>query len=141
MTGEPFSAYLGKVLKTIIGLSNAKNYRLAYTNIICCVPYTELKKIKPPSKIEINACNQRLIDYIELVQPKLIISVGKEAYKHIPKTLPIVKINNLTFIYKSNNHTYKYNLAETISIINNGISQHVEKNKDTLGIRKLIENL
>lgn len=51
--------------------------RYAFTNLICCVPVDdEGNKQGAPPKPSIEACSPRLIEFIEICQPRLIICVG-----------------------------------------------------------------
>ncbi len=54
------------------------NYRLAWANLVCCIPREEdgAKTIEP-SNDDIESCKPRLEEFIEIAQPKLIVCVGK----------------------------------------------------------------
>ncbi len=78
--GEPFVGPAGKLLDNMlaaIGLAREKN--LFITNVIKCHP----PEGRHPSAPEITSCAPYLERQIKLVQPKLIIALGKVAADHL----------------------------------------------------------
>lgn len=61
--------------------------RLAFTNVVCCIPIDENgKKALEPEIEHAKACAPRLIEFVDKVaQPKLVILVGKYAAKYVKK--------------------------------------------------------
>jgi len=54
------------------------------TNIISCIPLNENGDTRVPKKGEIEACSPRLVEFIKIVKPKLIVTLGKVAKKNLP---------------------------------------------------------
>lgn len=59
--------------------------RMAFTNIICCLPLDEeRRKVKRPPHESVMACRPRLETFInEFARPRLIVAVGREASDYI----------------------------------------------------------
>jgi uracil-DNA glycosylase family 4 len=91
MTGLPFQGDAGKVLDRF--LDNMKLDRrtdLYITNVVCCRPTMEVMDERtgeirldnrPPNKAEREACRPRLLETVYLVDPMIIIAVGKVPYQ------------------------------------------------------------
>ena len=89
--GQPFVGPAGRLLDDIIKASVPGctemskdgctevwccNYRIAFTNLVCCIPVTGGDKNEPPLE-SIKACAPRLVEFMVLCRPKLIVTVGK----------------------------------------------------------------
>ena len=90
--GKPFVGPAGKLLDQLIRDSIPDNYRLAFTNLIACIPLDENGvKVKEPHKEHIEACSTRLQETFDLAKPSAVVMVGKLSEKWVPKL-----INKLT---------------------------------------------
>ncbi len=78
--GRPFvgktGELLGKIIETTLGLTREDVY---ITNIVQCRPPLD----RPPEKEEIEKCMPFLLKQIELVNPKIIITLGATAYQYL----------------------------------------------------------
>jgi len=78
--GLPFIGPAGKLLDSQIAeaLENADKHelRLCFTNLVCCIPKEGGIKIGEPSKEHIDACRQRLEEFMFLCDPRLVVAVG-----------------------------------------------------------------
>ena len=96
--GSPFVGPAGKVLDQIIGKAlyisgNGDRMILsAFTNLVGCIPLREGEKMEPRTE-SIIACAPRLLEMIEMCDPKLVVAVGSLSEKWLPKILP----ESLTF--------------------------------------------
>lgn len=95
--GRPFVGPAGKLLDYIVkeampleyadGEYNpptGPKYTTAFTNLVACIPLDEDHiKTAEPSRDCIKACELRLVEFVRLCQPKLIVLVGALAKKHI----------------------------------------------------------
>ena len=104
-TGRFFEKFLNKFEYSVYPGNNC----VYHTEIVHCFPgykiKTNKKSIRRPTKIEINNCiNQKFIQKeIELIQPKLILLMGKVSYetfynyflKISPKEILFNKINSI----------------------------------------------
>ncbi len=87
--GVPFIGPAGKLLDQLIESAQLdhRDVRIAFTNLVACVPKENGQKIGEPAKEWIQACAPRLIDFVSLCKPKAIIYVGKLAAKWAPDIL------------------------------------------------------
>lgn len=66
--------------------------RVGISNICCCLPLGDpeveggLRPLRAPNKTEALACRPRLLELIQIVKPKAIVSLGKEPAALLPKT-------------------------------------------------------
>lgn len=90
--GKPFAGPAGHLLDKIV--AEAKRLAgveatTAFTNLVCCIPRDETNtKLAQPPIESIEACSERLIETVLLVNPKMFVWVGGLAGKHAPKYLP-----------------------------------------------------
>jgi uracil-DNA glycosylase family 4 len=84
-TGEPFVGSSGKLLRAL--LSNAKMaWKDVYlTNVIACRPTDAQKKNREPTTAERDACLPRVHEIIYIVDPWIVVPVGKMALKALAK--------------------------------------------------------
>lgn len=80
--GKPFVGPSGRILDRIIresafnAFGAADAYTWAITNIVACRPAKPNGDNRQPSKKEADACWHRLLQFIHLAQPRLIVTVG-----------------------------------------------------------------
>lgn len=78
--GEPFVGPAGKLLDNILlamGLARGDNAYIA--NIVKCRPTDENGRDRPPAADEVAACMPYLQRQIELIQPTVLVALGKTA--------------------------------------------------------------
>ena len=96
--GRPFVGPAGKLLHRIIGVADPDYLKLAYTNLIACIPLDETgTKVSEPPKKAIAACKPRLKEILSLCKPKAVVAVGKIPHKHI-QTLVDFEVRRVTAI-------------------------------------------
>lgn len=112
--GEPFVGPAGKLLDDIIAQGIPESITYAITNLVCCLPVDEETggKAVEPDDESIKACSVRLIEFVELCRPRLIVCVGKLAkdwlepgYRYsirIPRDIPQVSIVHPAWILRAN---------------------------------------
>lgn len=85
LIGSPFIGPAGKLLDFIVAQAVPTELRIAFTNLVCCIPRNEEEggKLKEPPDNAISKCEPRLMEFIELCKPKYLISVGKLATKYL----------------------------------------------------------
>lgn len=122
--GRPFVGPSGQLLDAL--LSDLKLTSFCIINVVCCIPWKNNAKnteIRPPSVDEANACEDHIIELLELAKPKLIVFLGKEAektkvsvllaYQHAPAVPPLLPIRHPAYILRNGGVTsleYKRNL-------------------------------
>ncbi len=89
ISGRPFVGPSGEILTLLIeedmGLSRNDVY---ITSIVKCRPTHDLlmQKDRPPEKDEISACTPILLKQIEIIKPRVIVTLGNPATHFILKT-------------------------------------------------------
>ena len=85
--GKPFIGPAGKLLDDIIRQAWCDledEISCAFTNLVACIPLDDgVSKYSEPSKESIQACTTRLVEFVELCQPKRVVAVGKLAEKYL----------------------------------------------------------
>ncbi len=104
-TGRPFVGRAGELLTKIIekGLKIPRE-DVYIANVVKCRPTVDMKgeKDRPPDSEEVEACSPYLVRQIELIQPKIIITLGNPATKFILKTNEgITKLRGKVYYYHS----------------------------------------
>lgn len=91
--GKPFVGPAGKLQDSITseafyGLS----VRHAYINLVCCLPIGDDGGIRDPEAGEIKACSDRLLEAVDLFQPRLLVAVGSVARTWLPNLIESYEI-------------------------------------------------
>ena len=84
MKGVPFIGRSGKLLSRIIkeSYNRIHPYSFFVLNTLACFPLDKEKDtFREPNHVELAACLPRVVETIELVQPKAVVFVGKTAAK------------------------------------------------------------
>lgn len=85
-TLEPFTNRAGDYLEGIIKEVFPSNVKICFVNAILCAPRdSRISKLRPPKKAEIEACSKRLIDFISISLPEVVVAVGKSAETSLSK--------------------------------------------------------
>jgi DNA polymerase len=96
LQGEPFVGQAGKLLDNMLlamGLKRGENAYIA--NIVKCRPTDANGRDRPPSADEIAACMPYLQRQIELIQPAIIVALGKTAALSLLKLDPDTPVSRL----------------------------------------------
>ncbi len=100
-TGLPFKGPAGALLDRIVerALSDL-DVVAAYCNLVCCFPrdkklmgLTNYSSNHEPDRAEILACRLRLVEFVNIAQPRLIVCVGALATDYIDQQDTIKCIN------------------------------------------------
>jgi len=73
--GQPFVGRAGQLLTKIINAMGYQRQEVYITNVIKCRP----PQNRTPYKKEIEQCSPYLLEQIEMIQPKVIVTLGKVA--------------------------------------------------------------
>lgn len=82
LLGKPFIGPAGKLLDRIVENGLRQKYRVAFTNLVGCIPIDETGKGQPSSQ-DIKACSRKLSELVCIASPKAIVCVGLLAAKHV----------------------------------------------------------
>lgn len=94
--GLPFVGPAGKLLDSMLlamGLRREQNVYIA--NVVKCRPTDSSKRDRPPNAEEIDACIPHLQRQIELINPTVIVALGKTAALSLLKLDPATSVANL----------------------------------------------
>jgi len=80
--GEPFVGRAGKLLDSMLFALGLQREQVFIANILKCRP----PKNRDPKPEEANACSSYLREQIDLIQPKIILAVGRIAAQNLMKT-------------------------------------------------------
>ncbi|QTA37359.1 uracil-DNA glycosylase [Thermosipho ferrireducens] len=98
-TGRPFVGKAGQLLTKILESVNIKREDVYITNVVKCRPPGN----RTPTKEEQNSCAHFLYAQIEIINPRMIVALGKTAVDFFAgKSLPITKIRGNEFDWKGN---------------------------------------
>lgn len=93
--GQPFVGPAGRLLDRIIERALPPTVRYVLTNLVACFP-REAKDCgeNEPERGEVLACRSRLVEFVNIVQPRLIVCVGSLAAQYVDHgdTVPCVDI-------------------------------------------------
>lgn len=84
-SGEPFCGSSGQLLRALLKNSGFKWEELYVTNVVCCRPTDDKGKNRDPSTVERDACLRRVHQLIYIIDPWIIIPVGKIALKALAR--------------------------------------------------------
>jgi DNA polymerase len=96
LQGEPFVGQAGKLLDNMLlamGLKRGENAYIA--NIVKCRPTDANGRDRPPGAEEVAACMPYLQRQIELIQPAIIVALGKTAALSLLKLDPDTPVSKL----------------------------------------------
>jgi DNA polymerase len=82
--GQPLVGPAGDRLNFINKRAGADKFRLAFTNIIGCIPLDNTRSKGKLPQTAIDACRPRLEEFIVLAQPRLLVTVGRYAELNLP---------------------------------------------------------
>ena len=99
--GVPFCGMSGQILDQLLNSINLNRKDIFITNTILCHPENN----RNPSPEEVENCRERLDQLIELMQPKVILTLGNFATQRILGKTGIKSLRGKSFPHKINNHT------------------------------------
>ncbi len=113
--GEPFVGRAGKMLDKLLESAKIKRHQVFITNAVKCRPtQNSRKKNRTPTVDECESCRPWLYKEIELVKPKVIVTLGKtstESVLALPKNFALGQ-----YVNKSHEtHLRKENSDEIIT--------------------------
>lgn len=109
-------------------------YRIAFTNLVCCIPRDEDGgKATEPGDESIQACSIRLIEFVEIANPRLIVCVGKLAkewldpgWKHsikLERRVPMIDIVHPAAIIRANLAQQNLLVQRAVVVLRNAVEK------------------
>jgi DNA polymerase len=94
--GEPFVGRAGQLLNAMLFAIGLKRQEVYIANVLKCRPPGN----RDPQPNEVEQCEPYLIRQIELIQPRLIVALGRHAAHSLLKTdLPLAKLRGQRLSY------------------------------------------
>jgi uracil-DNA glycosylase family 4 len=137
--GQAFVGPAGSLLDYILDRALGKPwpYRVAMTNVVCCIPRGEDgEKWQEPPDEAIEQCSERLKEFVALTRPRLIVRVGKIAtdwltpgYRYsitFEGGIPMVDVQHPAFILRQNIAQRGLLVQRAIVTIQNAAEQHLK---------------
>lgn len=59
--------------------------RMAFLNLVACLPHQDGGGVRPPKKSEAKACSPRVEELLDLLEPEVIIRVGRTPGQFLPQ--------------------------------------------------------
>lgn len=82
--GVPFCGPAGKLLDRVVAASVPPDLRIAFTNLVCCFPReAKTRGDSQPAPSEIEACRGRLVEFVRIARPRLVVLVGRLARRWV----------------------------------------------------------
>jgi uracil-DNA glycosylase family 4 len=86
-SGRPFVGRAGQKLNDMIGAMGLKREDVFICNIVKCRAYlTDIGKDRPPSEEETLACTPYLVRQVEIIRPKVIVTLGLPSTRYLLKS-------------------------------------------------------
>lgn len=103
--GQPFVGPAGQLLDQIVERSlDIKTVTTAYTNLVACFPREAKERgDNEPDNGEILECRPRLIEFVNIAKPCLVVNVGKLAERYFPgvgRHTPNVTVDHPAYILR-----------------------------------------
>ncbi len=96
--GEPFVGAAGKLLNAMLAALGLKREEVFIANVLKCRPPNN----RDPQAGEAEQCESHLIHQIELIQPKLIVALGRHAAHSLLKTdLALARLRGQRLDYRN----------------------------------------
>lgn len=94
--GEPFVGRAGQLLNAMLASINLKREDIFIANILKCRPPNN----RDPAPDEVSCCTPYLIEQIESISPKLIVTLGRIAAHFLLNTqTPLSRLRNQMHLY------------------------------------------
>lgn len=136
--GLPFVGQAGRLLDDIVARGITRDYpsiRIAFGNLVGCIPREAggANKAGEPDCDQIRKCEPRLVDLIQIAQPKLIVTVGRLS-RHwltpgmkdsvdVDRDIPRVDIIHPAAILRLPENICNLKVQESIVTINNAVEE------------------
>ena len=100
LKGEPFVGRAGKLLNSMLLSVGLQRNDVFIANILKCRP----PKNRDPKLDEVEACEKYLKQQIELINPKIVLALGRIAAQNLLKSsTPIGKMRGNSYLYPDSN--------------------------------------
>lgn len=140
--GQPFVGPAGRLLDEIIEqgirIHNA-GIKIGFTNLISCIPKgDDNNKFGEPPDYAIKACSPRLVEFVNIAKPQVIVLVGKHAQKEISGQSMFGECN---WAYQENDMITFVYIVHPAFILRSDISQRgLQIQRCVVALEEMVEN-
>ncbi len=135
--GECFVGPAGHLLDRMIRMAGMAEFRVCMTNLVLCLPSLDGKKVGQPDDEQVKACAPRLVEFVRLADPKLIVCVGnlprdwldEKWNKHIPvrgkrgNKIPTVHILHPAFILRQHHAAQSLHVQKEVLTLSDAVEE------------------
>lgn len=103
VSGLPFVGPAGELLDNIISRALPKGLPIAFINLVGCYPRVAKETDNhQPERGEILECRPRVVEFVNIAKPKLIVRVGSlvHQYLNFDTSVPLVDIDHPAYILR-----------------------------------------
>lgn len=87
--GRPFVGPAGRILDGLLNQVGISRGRVYISNVVKCIPLTANGKVRKPSRLEVKACSPYLDSQLEIIRPRIVVTLGGTATKHMFEKLGV----------------------------------------------------
>ncbi len=109
LQGLPFVGSAGKILDTLLLQIGTSRNEVYITNIVKCRP----PKNQAPKTKEIEACGSYLDKQIQIIKPKIIVTLGRHSTKYVLSKVGL-KVTNISAVRGKVHHVHMFGRNFTI---------------------------
>jgi len=127
--GKPFMGPAGKALNGIIRQSfdDEDNINYCITNVVSCMPMPR----GAPSKECVSACRPKLIEVVQMCNPKLIVGLGEVAKDSIStaeifrKSTTIISVVHPAALFRMNVTQRNFAIYQSVNTIRSAVERSI----------------
>jgi len=87
--GRPFVGPAGRILDELLNQTGISRRRVYISNVVKCIPLTADGKVRTPSRLEVEACSPYLDAQMEIIHPRIVVTLGGTSTKHVFEKLGV----------------------------------------------------
>lgn len=137
--GVPFFGQAGFVLEDIRRRAVPADLTVAINNLTGCYPLDENREKEDPDDDCVKICSPRLKTFVELANPKLIVTVGKHSadwldtknklHIPLPAKVPIVGIMHPAFILRQPFIQRDISVQQCVVTVRNAVKKYITEKR------------
>jgi DNA polymerase len=98
--GMPFVGKAGTFLRETIEEQNPEGLKLGFANLVACRPTPRKGKNRPPEYLEVRTCSPRLRDFVRIVQPLMVVGLGRVPETYLPRILKEAEYTGRRLVFR-----------------------------------------
>ncbi|MES1047588.1 hypothetical protein FOA22_24480 [Heyndrickxia oleronia] len=142
-TGIPLSGDMsGKNFEEIISSVGLERKDIFITNAVLCCPTDNKGKVRKPETVEIKNCSNYLTSIIEIVNPKIVVTIGSVALKAVKQieNHPLSLATHIATFHPWNGRFLYPLYHPSPLVINRGLRTMEQQKADYLKLARIYKN-